>query len=118
MLIICAHQSRMWNNGLPRLYGIDCIIYTAVRCTLFILCKPGTYSRNSGPSPTVAFIIELSCTHTKNMRISRKHKQVDMVCKKVITSLVSKVYYRILKRQYIGYAQIVPRNIDPPLDGV
>ena len=59
---------------------------------------------NSGSTPVIqdptltsAMIGELTRTCTENMRISREYKKVDMACKKVITNLVNKVYYRTLK---------------------
>ena len=66
--------------------------------------NPGPTPVILNPSPTAVFIGELTRTHTENMRVFRKYKNVDVACKKIITNLVGEVYYRTLKILYTGYA--------------
>ena len=97
MLLIHAHQSRMWNNGQPPSRGISSSIYTTVHRPFCSPREPGPYSCNPGPNPYSRIHNELTRTHTENMCIFREYKNIDMACKKLITNLANEVYYRTLK---------------------
>ena len=96
----CEMMGYLVLTALPAVFTLQC----AILCVAIV--DPEHTPIIPAPAHIATVIGELTRTHTKNMRIFREFKNSDMACKKVITKLVNKVYYHLLKIRYKCYANI------------
>ena len=64
-----------------------------------------------GSAPTAAILSKLVRTHKHEVLLFNKYHAVDCACKKVISKLILKKFYKSLSRRIIGFAKVTSLEI-------
>ena len=73
--------------------------------------NPGIHPVMPDPAPTTAILSELVITHNQEVHLFNKYNAVNRACKKVISQLILKKYYKSLLSQIIGFAKVTCLHI-------
>ena len=89
----------------PAVFNTHCV-------TKFVTpINPGIHPVMPDPAPTATILSELVRTHKHEVRLFNEYHAVDCACKKVISKLISKKFYKSLSSRIIGYTKVTSLEI-------